>query len=94
MPAKTVPYREWKVVRFYRWKERLTLVQYFVLAGLFNLLIFAVLLAIIWWLVPHSWLPHPMVMWPVVALLGALTMDVRQTWLRRQAQRHRVRKVS
>jgi hypothetical protein len=89
VPAKTVPYQEWKAVRFYRWKQRLTLVQFFVFVGLFNLLIFNVLLAVIWWLVPHSWLPHFLFIWPIVGILGPLTEVSRQTWQRRQTQRHR-----
>jgi hypothetical protein len=85
MPDKTVLYRNWKVVRFYRWKERLTLVQYFMLAGVAYLLTVAGLLAIVWWVVPHSWLPHPWVVWPIEAVPIALAMAAHQTWQRQRS---------
>ena len=89
-----MPYREWKAVRFYRWQERLTPVRFFVLTGAAYLLIYGVLLAAAWWLIPRSWLPRPVGMLPVLAVLFALAMAAYGTWQRRQARHRQAGKIS
>jgi hypothetical protein len=66
--------------------ESLTLVQYTVLAGVYGLVISTVVLAFAWWLVPHSWVRHPLA-FVAVGLLTVVAMTARQTWERRQARR-------
>ena len=73
VPDNTVRYRDWKVVRLYRWQENLTLMQYAVLATAAYLVACAAVLAIAWWLVPHSWLPHPVALLPALVVAVAVT---------------------
>lgn len=81
-------YHEWKIVRYHRWLERRTLTQYALLNGVYNSIAAAALIAVVWWLVPHSLLgPYPLI-YPLVAM-PALTvaMTAQQTWQRRNALR-------
>jgi hypothetical protein len=61
-------YHDWKIVRYHRWLERRTLTQYALLLGVYVFVVTTVVMAVIWWLVPHSWLgPYPLV-YPLAAL--------------------------
>lgn len=81
-------YHAWKIVRFNRWLERRTLTQYALLVGVYTFVIATVVMAVIWWLVPHSWLgPLPLV-YPLAVVPGFTVLyTARQTWDRRKAIR-------
>ncbi len=90
---KPVPYRERKVVRLHRGQERLTLVRFFLHGGCVPA-DFSALLAVAWWLIPHSWLPQPVGILPVLAVLDALTMAAYGTWPWRQTRHRQASRIS
>jgi hypothetical protein len=79
-------YHDWKIVRYHRWLERRTLTQYALLLGVYVFVVTTVVMAVIWWLVPHSWLgPYPLV-YPLAALPGFTVLyTAQQTWQRQKA---------
>jgi hypothetical protein len=79
VPTKTIPYREWKVVKYHRWLRGLTATQYFGVMVAQTLPIVAALVALLWWVVPRSWVPHSLPVWILVGLAVVLSGGVTGT---------------